>query len=496
MATFNPRKLMTQAIEVMRQSVNEKRTDAKASPLVGALLWKPDRTIETACRGELRAGDHAEYSLLERKNRDQRLDGSILFATLEPCAPGSRSHPKLSCAERIVLARIKKVWVGIADPDPTVDRKGIKYLQDNGVEVEMFDLDLQEEIQKGNERFIAQANERAATAREDRKAKPVVLSSHENAFASADVDDFSKDALERYRAAAKIEGAVGSQVWNRRMVQLGILKEGGGHLIPTGFGLLLFGKDPRAAMPQAGLLGTIHYADGTEELRDFAGPQILAPEAAMEWLRDKLPNAVSRTSARRRELNSPLFELVRESVVNALVHRDYAIEGAKSQLIVTPDTIVVRSPGAPVEPITLEQLQSLNAPMLSRNPILHYVFAKMEMAEERGLGLKSMKARAEEAGLPLPSFKWEEPYLALTLYRTAASAVSSLPGDLKERLNADARASWEYVSKKPVVTTQMLMGAMEFDERKAQRVLKWLFQAGLLRKLGKGPATRYQVIRK
>ena len=48
----------------------------------------------------------------------------------------------------------------------------------------------------------------------------------------------------------------------------------------------------------------------------------------------------------------------------------------------------------------------------------------------------------------------------------------------------------------PMVTTQMLMGAMEFDERKAQRVLKWLFQAGLLRKAGKGPATSYQVIRK
>ena len=76
---FDARKLMEQAIEVMRQSVHEPREDGKASPLVGALLYKPDGTIETACRGELRHGDHAEFALLERKNRSCKLDGSKLF---------------------------------------------------------------------------------------------------------------------------------------------------------------------------------------------------------------------------------------------------------------------------------------------------------------------------------------------------------------------------------------------------------------------------------
>src|SRR5450631_14536 len=102
---FDPRKMMELAIAVMKQSVNEPRADGKASPLVGAVLVKPDGTVDTACRGELRHGDHAEFTLLERKHRDERLDGSVLFATLEPCAPGSRKHPKLGCAERIVNAR-------------------------------------------------------------------------------------------------------------------------------------------------------------------------------------------------------------------------------------------------------------------------------------------------------------------------------------------------------------------------------------------------------
>ncbi len=172
---FDARKLMELAIEVMRQSVDEPRPDGRASPLVGTVLYKPDGTIETACRGELRYGDHAEYTILERKNRSAKLDGSVLFATLEPCTPGSRRHPKLSCAERIVLARIAEVWIGIEDADPTVDRKGIKFLQDSGVKVHLFDRDLQEVIREENRQFIAEALERAAAAEDQKKPKMVTL---------------------------------------------------------------------------------------------------------------------------------------------------------------------------------------------------------------------------------------------------------------------------------------------------------------------------------
>ena len=494
MIKLDSRKLMQKAVEVMRLSVSEPRADGKASPRVGAVLWKSDGTVEIACRGELRDGDHAEYTLLERKNRHCKLDGAILFATLEPCAPGSRRHPKLGCAERIVLARIKEVWIGIEDPDPTVDRKGIKYLQDSGVRVHMFDRDLQEEIQKANKAFIEQALERAAAARE-KKPKVVVLSPLENAFATVEMKDFSTEAMEQYRTSARISDTVGSPAFNRRLIQQGLLKQENGQSAPTGFGLLLFGREPRTVMPQAGLLGTIHFADGTEEPKDFDGPQVLAPEQALQWLRDKLPNPIERSAARRRQVNEALFELVREGVVNALVHRDYAIEGAKCQLVVTPDTITVKSPGRLVEPITLEQMQSFNAPMLSRNPVLHYVFARMELAEERGLGLKSMKARAEATGLPLPRYTWKDPYLVLTIYRSPAAAVRGLGDEVLEGLSKAERVGWEWLATKQTVTSVEYADAIRIPNRTALNHLKHFSELGLVRKLGLGPATRYEVIR-
>lgn len=488
---FDARRLMERAIKVMHQSVHEARADAKSSPFVGVVLWKPEGTVDTACRGELRDGDHAEFTVLERKNRANLLDGCVLFATLEPCAPGSRSHLKLSCAERIVLSRIKQVWVGIEDPDPTVDRKGIKHLQDNGVVVNMFDRDLQEEIRAANKDFIGGALERKAAAEE--KSKVISLSSLEHPLTMADLSDLATGALEQYRSTTKIPEAVSSESFQRKLVQQGLLREDKDNYLPSGFGLLLFGKAPRDHMPQAGLLGTIHYSDGREETRDFDGPLVEVPEHALQWLRDKLPNVIDRTEARRKETSAALFELVREGIVNALVHRDYDIEGAKCQLVVTPDTVVVKSPGGPIHPITLEQLQSFNAPMLSRNPLLHYVFAKMEMAEERGLGLKSMKRRASEASLPLPKYSWEDPYLVLTVYRTPESAARVLSDSVLAELTEEERDGWSFIARSTGTTQSEYARHMAVTARTAQRHLTHFVELGLLRRRGRGPATRYEV---
>ena len=486
---FNSRKMMEQAIEVMKQSINERRLDNKASPLVGAVLLKPDGNIETAHRGELREGDHAEFTLLERKNRATKLDGSILFATLEPCAPGARNHPKLSCAERIVNARIKEVWVGITDPDPMVDRKGIKFLQDHGVIVHMFDQDLQEEIQEVNKEFIAQALERKAAVEEQEEDN--VLSPLEQPVMTANLSDFSADVLNRYRSLANIGETADSQDFRRRLVQQGLLISVGRDFIPSGFGMLLFGKSPREIMPQAGLLGTIHRPDDTEEIHDFDGPMLLVPGQALQWLKDKLPEPIDRSGAQRKVANTRMYELAREGIVNALVHRDYSIAGGKCQLVVTPETITIRSPGYPVKPIELKQLQDFSAPMLSRNPVLHYVFAKMELAEERGLGLKSMKARASDDGLPLPTYAWEDPYLVLTLYLSANSVITALDPSILMQLSMTEQNGWKYLSKLSGITQSNYAKELGVTPRTAQRHLTHFVQLGLLRKIGSGPATEY-----
>jgi len=340
--------------------------------------------------------------------------------------------------ERIVNARIKEVYFGIQDPHPKVAGEGLKFLKRHGVVIHVFDRDFQEIIKQENAEFFDLA-ERAAE-KQGRRAT-ISLSEYEKPSADVLLDDLSADALNRYQTFLKL-GETETAAFHRRLHQQGLLEVSKDKRQPTGFGTLLFGKHPRDSIAQAGLLGTMHLEDGREEVRDFDGPMVLVPEQVFQWLKDKLPNPIKRSGAQRVEVNEALFELVREGVVNALVHRDYSIKGAKCQLSVTPDAVVVKSPGGPIDPITLEQLQSFNAPMISRNPRLHAVFSKMELAEERGLGLKSMKQRATDAGLPLPKYTWEDPYLVLTLYRSAEGATKSLGQGVIAELTPEEQKGW------------------------------------------------------
>lgn len=489
---FDPQKLMEETIATMKGSKSEPREDGNAPPKVGALLWMPDGATDTAFRGEMRIGDHAEYTLLDRKHRSTPLDDCVLFATLEPCAPGARNHPKLSCAQRIVNARIKEVWVGCQDPHPKVAGRGFKFLKENGVKVHSFPPELQDVIKEENKEFFQQA-EAAAEKKKNEDDRNHVLSEYENASLDVALGDFAPKAIKIYRSMLMGKRRHAIRDFHRRLFQQGLLEEANGQLFPTGFGILLFANHPRDLMEQAGVLGTI-VTEAGEDPRDFDGPMVEIPEQVIEWIRDKLPNPISRTYARRGEQNEVYFELIREGLVNALVHRDYDIKQAKIQLEVTPEKTLIRSPGKPIEPVTLEQIQNLNAPTFSRNPRLHAVFNTMELAEERGLGLRSMRHRAQEAGLPLPVYAWNEPYLDLTVYRTAESATKSLDPSVFSQLNPTERKGWAFIVNRGVTTQNEYSVHMVITPRTAQRHLKHFVTLGLLRRLGNGPATEYQVI--
>lgn len=483
---------MALAVTVMKQSIDEPRKDNKVSPKVGAVLLKVDGTVETACRGELRYGDHAEFTLIERKNRSEKLDGAILFATLEPCAPGARHHPKLSCAERIVNARIKKVYVGIEDDDPTVARKGIKYLEEHDIEVEMFPRELQEKIREANKEFIAGAIARAEEIRE----RPIELSSLEHSGPHTSSDDFDYKATAKYRD--KVEASSGHKIHDdtSHFLQVGIYNEDEGRKAkPSGFGMLLFGKQPRNTFHQAGLLAKVSYPNGDEENENFDQALVLIPGKLEAWLKKVLALTSDRNRMERHDSPDVPMELIREAVVNALIHRDYSIEGAKSQLEIDQDQIVIKSPGEPINPITLEQIQAFNAPMLSRNPLLHYVFSQMDLAEEKGHGLRSLKRRSQELGLPLPRYSYEAPYLNLTIFRNAQAARSTLTDDVLKRLSHDELQRWDWICQQETTTSGELATHLDVDGRTARRYLQKFVDIGLLETIGDARARKYRTKR-
>jgi ATP-dependent DNA helicase RecG len=372
-----------------------------------------------------------------------------------------------------------------------VDRKGLKFLAQKGVTVQMFDPDLQLAIRAANREFLRQAATRAAEAKRT-PAVAVSASGWDKPMAGATGEDLSESALGHFQR--KLGVSFDRSRFERLLLGQGFLVMDGRKVAPTKIGYLAFGKFPRDHLPQAGLKGTIEYPDGREEVRDFNGPLLLIPEQVERWLKDKLPLVSNRSGMERTESFETSFELIREGVINALVHRDYDVEGATCHILVTADTITIRSPGNPPAPVTIEQMQAFKAPMLNRNPKLQFVFGGARLAEGRGLGMKTLAAAPTQHGLPLPKYAFDGIYLNLIIYRHAQAAVGVLKPGVLKAMNKDDRAAWEFIASRQSVSSSELMAQMGFDERKAQRVLKKLQEVRLLRRVGRGPATHYELL--
>jgi len=196
-----PRFYMELAIKAMKKSIDEVNKDSP-SPRVGAVLVFPDGTYETACRGEFREGDHAEYTLLDKKFQTKDVSDCWLFATLEPCGPKARKFPKTCCAERIGNARIKKVWYGVQELNSKA--KGGKKLLEEKFEVEVlpFDQDLHKEIIAYNKDFIDWIEDEN---RRELASIEIVTGPLQRPIKNTNISSLSKDALELYIAKTKKE---------------------------------------------------------------------------------------------------------------------------------------------------------------------------------------------------------------------------------------------------------------------------------------------------
>lgn len=103
------------------------------NPWVGCVIT--DRTGAVVARGFTQGPgeDHAEIvAMAEAALRGVTLADTTLYSTLEPCAFHGRTP---ACAKAIVTAGVRRVVVGILDPNPRVDGEGLRMLRDQGVEV-------------------------------------------------------------------------------------------------------------------------------------------------------------------------------------------------------------------------------------------------------------------------------------------------------------------------------------------------------------------------
>lgn len=186
--------------------------------------------------------------------------------------------------------------------------------------------------------------------------------------------------------------------WQTLLINTEIMIEEGVSLS----GMLLFGKSPNRFLPQAGIDAVAF--PGTEkdyaarERKALRGPMTSLMnddgdlleaglvEQALEFVRRNTPvTAVLEDGARRVEKPTYPNEVIREAVVNALIHRDYLLANTDIELAIYEDRLEVISPGRLPNGITPERMRA--GTRASRNQLLKDVMRDYGYLEHMGMGV-------------------------------------------------------------------------------------------------------------
>ena len=140
--------IMNRALDLSKRGIGK----VNPNPMVGAIIVKNKRIISEGYH-EFFGGPHAEVNAV--KNAKEDIKGSEIYVTLEPCSHYGKTPP---CTDLIIKSGIKKVYVGMLDPNPLVAGKGIEKLRNHGIEVEVGILE--KKIKRNNEVFIKYITEK------------------------------------------------------------------------------------------------------------------------------------------------------------------------------------------------------------------------------------------------------------------------------------------------------------------------------------------------
>lgn len=171
-------------------------------------------------------------------------------------------------------------------------------------------------------------------------------------------------------------------------------------LRPTLYGVMVFGRDPQGHPHTTNLfIQCVAYA-GLDRASD-----VLSAGEGKGRLDDQVNRSVGwfRSLGRRESYRGlyrkdiPLIpeDVLREALVNAIIHRDYGLTGSQVLLEVFSDRIVVTSPGTLPNHTTVEQARSGGAPR-SRNEMMANAMVVRQLMERRGRGWLPMQHRMRE----------------------------------------------------------------------------------------------------
>lgn len=253
----------------------------------------------------------------------------------------------------------------------------------------------------------------------------------------ASIDDLDsrrlRDYFSRFLEMNPLESEVLEQQ-ERLLRNLELATESAGRIVATIDGMLIFGRNPARFLPQSGIRAICYLGPEpdypTRADEDIKGPlvplgglndPILEPgivDRAWDFIRRNTNPSSHLQGPQRMDLWEYPQEVVREVVVNALVHRDYSITGTDVTLLIFSDRLEIQSPGRLPNTVTVDGMKS--GMRYARNQTLVNVMRDYGYVDARGMGVRNkiIPGMRRHNGT-MPDFVEEENRFTVRLWKEA-----------------------------------------------------------------------------
>jgi ATP-dependent DNA helicase RecG len=219
----------------------------------------------------------------------------------------------------------------------------------------------------------------------------------------------------KFDAWLKLSGITGRTRTEDVLVNIEAAERAGGNLLFRNAGVLFFAKNVRHFFNQAYV--TCLLAKGTDKVhildrKDFDGGVVADIEDALRFVERNTRLAYRIERLQRENITEYPMKALREAITNAVMHRDWFIEGANVFVEIYTDRIEVVSPGGLPKGMTLSDLGTKS---VRRNALIADLLHRIGFIEKAGTGVKRIRDEAREGGYPEPV--WEANGFTTAIFR-------------------------------------------------------------------------------
>jgi ATP-dependent DNA helicase RecG len=310
-----------------------------------------------------------------------------------------------------------------------------------------------------------------------------------SSFDEQPMPDLNSEAID-FRAASEFFKPI-RKLTQQGLQTLKVTTNYQGRIVPTIGGVLLFGVARLNHFPdawiQAGRFAgrdRRRILDSTEVRSHLPG----AVEDVIAFLRKHMNREAVIGAVKRTELWTFPVVAIREAIINAIVHADYAQRGSPIRVALFDDRLEIENPGLLIFGLTIEDIQKSVSKL--RNRVLGRVFQELGLVEHWGSGIPRMTAACHDRGLDVPQFEEVGTHFRVTLFakRRHAPAIHE-----KDQIILTALAA----SSESGLSTSQIAKRLRVSPRSARTRLASLVERGLVAEIGSGPQDprrRYYIV--